>query len=99
MSDVNKFLEKQEKVGKRDQGLSIPLLMQNKVPEGFEAEEGALKVDIRPESSKLEDYDDVPVGQYFFTSREIQVIRYYSDHSNYKFIYLVKNQLLNVYLI
>ena len=40
--------------------------MQNKVPDGFEAEEGALKVDIRPESSKLEDYDDVPVGKYFY---------------------------------
>ena len=50
-------------VGKRDQGLSIPLLMQNKVPEGFEEEEGALKVDVRPESSKLEDYEDVPVGE------------------------------------
>ena len=63
MSDANKFLEQQELAGKRDQGLSIPLLMQNKVPEGFEEEEGALKVDVRPESSKLEDYDEVPVGQ------------------------------------
>ena len=42
--------------------MSIPLLMQNKVPEGFEAEEGPLKVDIRPDSSKLEDYDAVPIG-------------------------------------
>ena len=50
--------------GKRDQGMSIPLLMQNKVPEGFEEEEGALKVDVRPESSKLEDYDEVPVGEF-----------------------------------
>ena len=49
MSDANKFLEKQEMKGKKDQGISIPLLMQNKVPEGFEAEEGALKVDIRPD--------------------------------------------------
>ena len=49
MSDANKFLEKQEMKGKKDQGISIPLLMQNKVPDGFEAEEGALKVDIRPD--------------------------------------------------
>ena len=37
--------------------------MQNKVPEGFEAEEGTLKVDVRPDSSKVEDYDAVPVGK------------------------------------
>ena len=65
ISDANKFLEKQEMAGKRDQGMSIPLLMQNKVPEGFEEEEGALKVDVRPESSKLEDYDEVPVGEFY----------------------------------
>jgi len=64
MTDANIFLDKQEKKGKKDQGLSIPILMQNKVPDGFEADEGALKVDIRPDSSKIEDYDDVPVEQF-----------------------------------
>lgn len=64
ISDANKFLQIQETKGKRDQGLSIPILMQNKVPEGFEAEEGPLKVDIRPDSSKLEDYDAVPIEQF-----------------------------------
>ena len=44
--------------------MSIPLLLQNQVPEGFEEEEGPLKVDIRPESSKLEDYDAVPIEQF-----------------------------------
>ena len=44
--------------------MSIPLLLQNQVPEGFEQEEGPLKVDIRPESSKLEDYDAVPIEQF-----------------------------------
>ena len=45
-------------------GMSIPLLLQNQVPEGFEEEEGPLKVDIRPESSKLEDYNAVPIEQF-----------------------------------
>ena len=44
--------------------MSIPLLLQNQVPEGFEEEEGPLKVDIRPESSKLEDYNAVPIEQF-----------------------------------
>ncbi|XP_072222480.1 G-patch domain and KOW motifs-containing protein isoform X1 [Leuresthes tenuis] len=43
--------------------LSIPLLMQNKVPEGFE-DGDQVKVDLRPESSTEADYDSVPVEAY-----------------------------------
>ncbi|XP_049436837.1 G-patch domain and KOW motifs-containing protein [Epinephelus fuscoguttatus] len=43
--------------------LSIPLLMQNKVPDGFE-DGDHVKVDLRPESSSQADYDSVPVEAY-----------------------------------
>uniref|UniRef100_A0A3Q0RNI8 G-patch domain and KOW motifs-containing protein n=1 Tax=Amphilophus citrinellus TaxID=61819 RepID=A0A3Q0RNI8_AMPCI len=43
--------------------LSIPLLMQNKVPEGFE-DGDHVKVDLRPESSTEADYERVPVEAY-----------------------------------
>lgn len=42
---------------------SIPLLMQNKVPEGFE-DGDQVKVDLRPESSTEADYESVPVEAY-----------------------------------
>ena len=38
--------------------------MQNQIPEGTETEEGPLKVDIRPESSSLDDYDSVPIQSF-----------------------------------
>lgn len=44
--------------------LNIPLLMQNRIPEGEELEEGPLKVEIRPESSNLDDYDAVPIESF-----------------------------------
>ncbi|XP_068605940.1 G-patch domain and KOW motifs-containing protein [Brachionichthys hirsutus] len=43
--------------------LSIPLLMQNKVPDGFE-DGDQIKVDLRPESSTEADYEQVPVEAY-----------------------------------
>ncbi|XP_028309784.1 G-patch domain and KOW motifs-containing protein [Gouania willdenowi] len=43
--------------------LSIPLLMQNKVPEGYE-DGDQVKVDLRPESSTEADYESVPVTAY-----------------------------------
>lgn len=42
----------------RNLNLSIPLLMQNKVPDGFEDGDG-VKVDLRPESVSMHSY----VGQ------------------------------------
>ncbi|KAM8754294.1 G-patch domain and KOW motifs-containing protein [Acanthopagrus schlegelii] len=47
----------------RNLNLSIPLLMQNKVPDGFE-DGDQVKVDLRPESSTEADYDRVPVEAY-----------------------------------
>ncbi|XP_028266154.1 G-patch domain and KOW motifs-containing protein [Parambassis ranga] len=46
-----------------NQNLSIPLLMQNKVPDGFE-DGDQVKVDLRPESSTEADYERVPVEAY-----------------------------------
>ncbi|XP_029361715.1 G-patch domain and KOW motifs-containing protein [Echeneis naucrates] len=43
--------------------LTIPLLMQNKVPEGFEDGDN-INVDLRPESSTEADYESVPVEAY-----------------------------------
>ncbi|XP_008276360.1 G-patch domain and KOW motifs-containing protein [Stegastes partitus] len=43
--------------------LAIPLLMQNKAPEGFE-DGDHVKVDLRPESSTEADYETVPVEAY-----------------------------------
>ncbi|XP_056130592.1 G-patch domain and KOW motifs-containing protein [Lampris incognitus] len=46
-----------------DQDLSIPLLMQNHVPQGFEDGE-KIQVDLRPESSTEADYESIPVEAY-----------------------------------
>ncbi|KAM5145378.1 G-patch domain and KOW motifs-containing protein [Mantella aurantiaca] len=46
-----------------DQTLSIPLLMQNRVPTGFE-DGDKVNVDLRPESAEAADYETVPVEQY-----------------------------------
>ncbi|CAL9703437.1 unnamed protein product [Knipowitschia caucasica] len=43
--------------------MSIPLLMQNKVPDGFE-DGDHVNVDLRPESSTEADYETVPVQAY-----------------------------------
>ncbi|XP_068195875.1 G-patch domain and KOW motifs-containing protein [Antennarius striatus] len=43
--------------------LSIPLLMQNRVPDGFE-DGDHIKVDLRPESSTEADYEQVSVEAY-----------------------------------
>ncbi|XP_006625509.1 G-patch domain and KOW motifs-containing protein isoform X2 [Lepisosteus oculatus] len=49
--------------GAADLNLSIPLLMQNKAPEGYE-DGDKIQVDLRPESSTEADYDNVPVEAY-----------------------------------
>lgn len=63
MADTNKFLEVQQN-NKQTKQLNIPLMMVNQIPEGTETEEGPLKVDIRPESSNLDDYEAVPVDAF-----------------------------------
>jgi len=46
------------------ENLRVPLLMANRVPEGFEEDEGPLNVELRPEEATLEDYEDVPIEEY-----------------------------------
>lgn len=46
------------------ENLRVPLLMANRVPEGFEEDEGPLNVELRPEEASLEDYEDVPIEEY-----------------------------------
>ncbi|KAM9324910.1 G-patch domain and KOW motifs-containing protein [Gastrophryne carolinensis] len=46
-----------------DQTSSIPLLMQNRVPTGYE-DGDKVNVDLRPESAEPANYDQVPVEQY-----------------------------------
>ena len=43
------------------ENLQVPLLMANRVPDGFEEEEGPLNVELRPEEATLQDYEDVPI--------------------------------------
>ncbi|KAM4609682.1 G-patch domain and KOW motifs-containing protein [Polymixia lowei] len=63
IEDSQRQLEKWQNESKTDYNITIPLLMQNQVPEGFE-DGDKLKVDLRPESSTVADYDSVPVEAY-----------------------------------
>ena len=47
-TDAKKFQESEKGKGQTDLGLNIPLLMQNKVPEGYETDD-KLDVGLRPE--------------------------------------------------
>lgn len=47
-SDARKFQEAEQGKGQTDMGLNIPLLMQNKIPEGFETDD-KLDVGLRPD--------------------------------------------------
>ncbi|XP_033643445.1 G-patch domain and KOW motifs-containing protein-like [Asterias rubens] len=49
--------------GKEDLNLTIPILMQNQVPEGFETD-GKLDVSIRPNEATNADYSQVPIEQF-----------------------------------
>ncbi|KAM8934257.1 G-patch domain and KOW motifs-containing protein [Pelodytes ibericus] len=53
----------QENEPEVDQTSSIPLLMQNKVPDGYE-DGDKVDVRLRPESAEAADYEVVPVEQY-----------------------------------
>ncbi|XP_056393633.1 G-patch domain and KOW motifs-containing protein isoform X2 [Hyla sarda] len=46
-----------------DQTVSIPLLLQNKVPDGYE-DGDRVNVTLRPESAAAADYEEVPVEHY-----------------------------------
>ncbi|KAH9523547.1 hypothetical protein Btru_040316 [Bulinus truncatus] len=49
--------------GTENTTLSIPLLMQNKIPEGFESEE-KLDVALRPDEPDEADYEKIPIEHY-----------------------------------
>ncbi|CAH1783638.1 unnamed protein product [Owenia fusiformis] len=63
VNDAKKHEEDWEDREKQKQTLAIPLLLQNKVPEGFETDE-KLNVDLRPDGAQEADYDEVPIEQY-----------------------------------
>ncbi|KAM9341827.1 G-patch domain and KOW motifs-containing protein [Pholidichthys leucotaenia] len=63
IEDSRRQLEQWQNETQQDSRLTIPLLMQNKVPEGFE-DGDHIKVDLRPESSTEADYESVPVEAY-----------------------------------
>lgn len=55
--------EQWEKREYKNDSLTIALVMQNKVPEGYETDE-KMDVSLRPDESKLEDYDKIPVEKF-----------------------------------
>ncbi|KAG9335293.1 hypothetical protein JZ751_005397 [Albula glossodonta] len=63
IEESHKKQEQWENGTQADPNLSIPLLMQNQVPEGYE-DGDQVKVDLRPESSTDADYESVPVEAY-----------------------------------
>ncbi|KAI8773767.1 G-patch domain and KOW motifs-containing protein-like [Biomphalaria glabrata] len=58
-----KYNETWEDRGTENGTISIPLLMQNKIPDGFESEE-RLDVALRPDEPDEADYDKIPIEQY-----------------------------------
>lgn len=63
IEDSRRQLEQYQNGTLTDPNLNIPLLRQNVVPDGFE-DGDHVKVDLRPESSTQEDYENVPVQAY-----------------------------------
>ncbi|XP_063952875.1 G-patch domain and KOW motifs-containing protein-like [Lytechinus pictus] len=63
MEDVSRYSEKWDERGKEDLNLTIPLLMQNKVPEGFETDD-KLDVSIRPDAASEANYEEIPIEQF-----------------------------------
>ncbi|XP_046896833.1 G-patch domain and KOW motifs-containing protein [Hypomesus transpacificus] len=63
IEDSQRQLEQWQNGSQADPNLTIPLLMQNQAPQGFE-DGDRVKVDLRPESSTEADYDSVPVEAY-----------------------------------
>ncbi|XP_071504271.1 G-patch domain and KOW motifs-containing protein-like [Diadema antillarum] len=63
MKDVSKYNEDWASRDTQDLNMTIPLLMQNKVPDGFETDD-RLDVSIRPDEASAADYDEVPIEQF-----------------------------------
>lgn len=65
LEESAKYNEKWEDGDKPDPNLAIPLLMQNKVPEGFETDD-KLDVVLRPDGPDDADYEQIPIEQFGF---------------------------------
>lgn len=65
MEEATRYNETWDERGKSDANLSIPLMMQNKVPDGFETDE-KLNVTLRPDEPDDAVYDEIPVEQFGF---------------------------------
>ncbi|XP_071021724.1 G-patch domain and KOW motifs-containing protein-like [Oncorhynchus clarkii lewisi] len=63
IEESQRLLDQWKNGDQADPNLTIPLLMQNQAPQGFE-DGDHIKVDLRPESSTEADYDSVPVEAY-----------------------------------
>ncbi|XP_064606132.1 G-patch domain and KOW motifs-containing protein-like [Liolophura sinensis] len=63
LEEARKQQEDWEDVGKVDSGIAIPVVVQNKLPEGYETDE-KLDVSLRPDEAEAADYEQVPIEQY-----------------------------------
>uniref|UniRef100_UPI00358E25D1 G-patch domain and KOW motifs-containing protein-like isoform X1 n=1 Tax=Myxine glutinosa TaxID=7769 RepID=UPI00358E25D1 len=65
LEDSRRFLEKQEQrdIHAMDETFAIPMLLQNKVPDGFE-DGGKVDVSLRPDVATEADYAAIPVEAY-----------------------------------
>ncbi|KAL4226343.1 hypothetical protein ACF0H5_014326 [Mactra antiquata] len=63
MQDTAKQLDDWQSRDVVDSNIPIPLLMQNKVPEGFETDEN-FDVSLRPDEPEDTDYDEVPIEAF-----------------------------------
>ncbi|XP_022082483.1 G patch domain and KOW motifs-containing protein-like isoform X2 [Acanthaster planci] len=63
IQDAAQYNEEWEGRDREDVNLTIPLLMQNRAPEGTETDE-KLDVSIRPDEASAADYDQVPIEQF-----------------------------------
>ncbi|XP_052284574.1 G-patch domain and KOW motifs-containing protein-like [Dreissena polymorpha] len=63
LKDAEKQKESWDSRGTVDTGLEIPLLMQNKVPEGFETDD-QLDVSLRPDEPADTDYEEIPIEAF-----------------------------------
>ena len=61
--ETKRYNEDWDDRGKTDSSISIPLLMQNKVPDGFESDD-RLDVSIRPEIPDDADYEQIPIEHF-----------------------------------
>ncbi|XP_038061611.1 G-patch domain and KOW motifs-containing protein-like [Patiria miniata] len=63
IKDAAQYNEEWEGRGNEDLNLTIPILMQNRVPEGTETDD-KLDVSIRPDAASSADYNQVPIEQF-----------------------------------